>query len=116
MKIIKQFIFIILIFYVNNQVPYNYSINSCGKIVGYGMPNSFDDCRDPPEFCCFVHLVNSKNNSDFKKFCAIAPSKIEKSDIEEDIESYTGYILEELKCNAKFLNFEIILLLIIFLF
>ena len=106
MKIITQFILIILIFYVINQVPHYKSINSCGKI-GYDMPESFEDCKDPPEYCCFVHLVNS-NNSDFKKFCSITPSKIEKSDIEKDINSYTGYELVDLKCYAKFLNLEII--------
>ena len=115
MKIVKQLILINLIIYAINQVPPNKSINSCGKI-GYDMPQSFDECKDPPEYCCFVHLESSTNRSDFKKFCAIAPSKIEKSDIDKDIKSYTGYELVELKCYAKFLNLKIILLLIFILF
>ena len=115
MKIIKQFILIILIIYVINQVPRNKSINSCGKI-GYEMPQNSDECKDPPEYCCYVHLVNTSDPSDYKKFCAIAPSKIEKADIDSDIKSYTGYELVELKCNSKFLNMEIILLLIFILF
>ena len=115
MKIIKQFILVFIVFYVNNQVPPNKAINSCGKI-GYDMPVSFDDCKDPPEFCCYVHLAKPDNSSDLIKFCAIAPSKIEKSDIDDDIKSYTGYELVELKCNSKFLKLAIILLLIFILF
>ena len=115
MKGIKQFILIFFIFYVNNQVPRDYSINSCGKI-GYGKPQSFDDCKDPPEFCCFVSLQKTDNHDDNTTFCAIAPSKIEKSDIADDIKNYTGYELVELKCCSKFLNLEIILLLIFILF
>ena len=115
MKAIKQFILIFIIFYVYNQVPRDYSINSCGKI-GYEKPKSFEECRDPPDFCCFVSLQNPNNSSDNTTFCAIAPSKIEKSDIAEDIRNYTGYDLVDLKCCSKFLNVEIILLLIFILF
>ena len=114
MEIMKYLIVIILIIYANNQVPRDKSINSCGKI-GYDMPSE-SDCKEPPEFCCFVHLVNPNNASDFKKFCAIAPSKIDKNDIGSDIFTYTGYELKELKCNSNFLNLKILLLIIFILF
>ena len=111
----KEIILLFLFFFVKNQVPSNYSINSCGNL-GYLIPNKSADCIEPGEYCCFVHL---KKGSDEKKFCASAPNKITKSEIENDIKTYTEYELSELECNnANFIKniFGILFLLFFILF
>ena len=108
MKAIKVFILIILFLYVSNQVPEGYAINSCGKL-GYQMPNNKNDCEQPNEFCCFVYIQNKTDNSKNKRFCASAPTKILKSDIEKEILEYTDYKLVELECNNSiFLKIDIL--------
>ena len=116
MKLMKEFIFLIILFvYINNQVPGDKAINSCGDI-GYEMPGNSANCKGNNEYCCFVRL-KAKNSNTEKKFCATAPSKIEKADIENDINSLTDYTLEELICNnSKYLAIQILYLLIFILF
>ena len=113
MNAINEFILFVLLILVNNQVPSDKVINSCGK-TGYEEPDKVSDCVENGEYCCFVKL--SKGNS-IKRFCATAPSKITKGDIEDDINKYTDYTLEQLECNnSKFINiFNFIMFLSLFI-
>ena len=115
MKLIKQLIFLIILFiYINSQVPKDKAINSCGTVIGYAMPDNASQCKGNNEYCCFVRL---RKDDDEKRFCATAPSKIEKSDTENDINSLTDYTLLELTCNnSKFLAIQMLFLLNFILF
>ena len=119
MKVINLLILFLLFFFVNNQVPDNFAINSCGKITNYTQPSKKDDCADNTgEICCYVYL-KSKSSDKVKKFCASAPVKITKDDIENKIENYTNYTLEELEClNSKYIKniFGTVILLFFILF
>ena len=117
MKVIKVFILIIFFIYVNDQVPNGKALNSCGKNKDYTPPDKKEDCADNTgEICCFVELKH-KQDSSFKTFCAVAPSKIEKSDIEEKIYEYTDYNLTQLEClNSKYIKTGPLFLLLFILF
>ena len=116
MKLIKNCFLVILFFYVKNQVPQDRAINSCGSI-GYKMPTDKNECIQPNEFCCFVHLQSKTNSSQVKRFCASAPNKILQSDVEYEIYQYTDYELVELSCNfSKILSIDILFLLLFILF
>ena len=117
MKVIKVFILIIFFIYVNDQVPTGKALNSCGQKKDYTPPTKKDDCSDNTgEICCFVELKH-KQDSSFKTFCAVAPSKIEKSDIEEKISEYTDYNLTQLEClNSKYIQIGPLFLLLFILF
>ena len=117
MKVIEAFILIILFIYVNDQVPNGKALNSCGKNKDYTPPDKKEDCSDNiGEICCFVELTH-KQDSTIKKFCAVAPSKIEKSDIEEKISEYTDYTLTQLEClNSKYIQIGPLFLLLFILF
>ena len=119
MKVIKAFILIIFFIYVNDQVPTGKALNSCGKNKDYTPPDKKEDCADNTgEICCFVKLTKKQDSSSIKTFCAVAPSKIEKSDIEEKIYEYTDYNLTQLEClNSKYIQIGrplFLLLLILF--
>ena len=106
-------IIFLLCLFVNNQVPKDKSINSCGQH-DYNQPKSPDNCKENDEICCFVNMTNG---IDVKTFCASSPSKISKSDVEEEIFSYTGYNLVELKCNkGRYLNSFIYFFILFILF
>ena len=113
MKVINNLILIYSIVFINNQVPSNFAVNSCGKISNI-RPETANECIEEGEICCFVHL---KRDSKEKKFCALAPSKIQKDEVSNEIKSYTNYDLIELTCNNsdKIKNIFISLLLL-FLF
>ena len=113
MKFIKEFILIMLLFfYVNNQVPSGEAINSCG-IKNYTAPSSKDHCKEAGEICCYVSLT--KSDGTFKRFCASTPSMIDRADVEEEINSYTGYTLETLECNnSKYIKYISISILLMF--
>jgi hypothetical protein len=113
MKVINNLILIYSIVFINNQVPSNFAVNSCGKISNI-RPETANECIEEGEICCFVHL---ERDSKEKKFCAHAPSKIEKDEIKNEIKSYTNYDLIELTCNnADKINNIFISLLLLFLF
>ena len=96
---IKQYIIFLLIIFVKNQVPSEKAINSCGSKYNYEEPSE-TDCIEPDEVCCYVEMTKKIDTGTVtKKFCASAPSIISKSDIEEEIRDYTGYKLENFKCN-----------------
>ena len=88
-------------------------LNTCGNI-GYNQPGSANDCKEDGQMCCYVHIV--KGSEDIA-FCVNSPSEIEKDDVKSEIKEYTGYTLEEIKCNkSKFLyNSMIALIMIIFI-
>ena len=88
-------------------------LNTCG-ITDYSRPTSSDQCKEDGQMCCYVHIV--KGSEDIA-FCVNSPSEIEKDDVKSEIKEYTGYTLEEIKCNkSKFLyNSMIALIMIIFI-
>ena len=91
-------------------------LNTCGNI-GYNLPGSANDCKEDGQMCCYVHLTKAGNTPSDIKFCVNSPSEIEKDDVKSEIKEYTGYTLEEIKCNkSKFLyNSMIALIMIIFI-
>ena len=88
-------------------------LNTCG-ITDYSRPTSSDQCKEDGQMCCYVHIV--KGSEDIA-FCVNSPSEIEKDDVKSEIKEYTGYTLEEIKCNkSKFLyNSMIAMIMIIFI-
>ena len=88
-------------------------LNTCG-ITNYRRPNNADECKEDGQMCCYVHIV--KGSEDIA-FCVNSPSEIEKDDVKSEIKEYTGYTLEEIKCNkSKFLyNSMIAMIMIIFI-
>ena len=113
MKALTGVIFSLFLILVNNQVPSDKSINSCG-FRGYDSPSSAEQCKEEGEVCCYIYL---KKGTDEKKFCASSPSRITKQDIKEEIEEYTGYTLEQITCNnSKYIkNILVSLLLALFI-
>ena len=91
-------------------------LNTCG-INDYSQPGSADQCKEDGQMCCYVHLTKAGNTPSDIKFCVNSPSEIEKDDVKSEIKEYTGYTLEEIKCNkSKFLyNSMIALIMIIFI-
>ena len=117
MKAIEGVIFILLLILVNNQVPTDKSVNSCG-IKGYTPPTTASQCSEEGEVCCYVYLTKTIDTvTEEKRFCASSPSRISKQDIKEEIEEYTGYDLKELSCNnSKYIkNIIGSLLLVLFI-
>ena len=88
-------------------------LNTCG-INDYSKPTSPDQCKEDGQMCCYVKIVKDSTET---AFCVNSPSEIEKEDVESEIKEYTGYTLEEIKCNkSKFLyNSMIALIMIIFI-
>ena len=113
MREINKIFFIIFFILLNDNVTAEV-INTCGKI-GYNEPANSNECIEPNEVCCFVHLYKDTNQ---KKFCVSSPSKIDIDDVKGNIFDYTGYELKELTCNnSSFINNSLILyLLILFIF
>ena len=119
MKAITELlIFSIFFFYVNNQVPNDKSINSCGQIYDYTKPTNKDQCRgESGDICCFVQLALKADTTKKKRFCAAAPSMISKKDIEGKIEDLTEYTLEDIQCsNSKYIQIGCLFLLFFMLF
>ena len=115
MKVIKHLILIYSIVFINNQVPSNYAVNSCGKISNIP-PEKADECIEEGVICCFVHLKRESDSKE-KKFCAHSPSKIKSEEVSEEIKSYINYDIIELTCNNsdKIKNMLISLLFLLFL-
>ena len=115
MKVINPFILIYSIVFINNQVPEKFAVNSCGKMSNIP-PVDANECIEEGEICCFVYLKRETDNKE-KKFCAHAPSKIQKEEISEEIKSYINYDIIELTCNNAGIikNIFISLLLLLFL-
>ena len=113
MKAINSIIFIFILFIINTQGDTNV-INSCGKI-GYRQPDDASQCVQSGEVCCFVRIKIS--DSETRRFCASAPSKINIDDVKEEIKEYTSYEITGLSCNRAYFikNTILIPLLIIFI-
>ena len=80
----------------------------------YSKPTSPDQCKEDGQMCCYVKIVKDSTET---AFCVNSPSEIEKEDVKSEIKEYTGYTLEEIKCNKnKFLyNSMIAMIMIIFI-
>ena len=113
MKYFYKTIFLLSFFLSNINFADMNVLNTCGNI-GYNQPGSANDCKEDGQMCCYVHIV--KGSEDIA-FCVNSPSEIEKDDVKSEIKEYTGYTLEEIKCNkSKFLyNSMIALIMIIFI-
>ena len=95
MKLLFHILLIYFFAYVNTSVPPGKTVNGCGKM-GYEEPQKTEDCKDDYEICCYISL---KIDEGSKRFCFPAPEKMELDDVKEEIETYTGYEVESLKCN-----------------
>ena len=113
MKAINSIIFIFILFIIKAEDE-KQVINTCGKI-GYGQPKDASQCVQSGEVCCFVQIKIS--DSETRRFCASAPSKISIDDVKEEIKDYTSYQITGLSCNRAYFikNTILIPLLIIFI-
>ena len=93
---IKQYILFLLIILAKNQIPIDKVINSCGKIYNYSSPENADDCEEKGEVCCFIKI---QKDNEIKNFCLSAPTMISDSEIADEIKTYTGYNIQQFKCN-----------------
>ena len=106
---IKQYILFLLIILTKNQVPSDKVINSCGSIYNYSSPKDASFCVEKGEVCCFIQI---QKDNEIKNFCFSAPTMISDSEIAGDINTYTGYIIKEFKCNnSTFIKKTIIVIL-----
>ena len=114
MKYFYKTIFLLSFLLSNINCDPTKVLNTCGNI-GYNLPGSANDCKEDGQMCCYVHL--KKEDGTPVKFCVNSPSEIEKGDVESEIKEYTGFTLEEIKCNkSRFLyNSMIASLMIIFI-
>jgi len=112
MKYFYKAIFL-LSFLLSNISGTSQVLNTCG-ITDYRQPTSADECKEDGQMCCYVKIVKDSTPT---AFCVNSPSEIEKEDVKSEIKEYTGYTLEEIKCNkSKFLyNSMIALIMIIFI-
>ena len=111
--ILNKIIFILLFLSIKTQIPANKVLNTCGKKRDYGEPQP-SDCVQENEICCYISLITPSGAS--QKYCQFSPSIIEKSDVEKDIKSYTGYEIVEIKCNKSIFIKSKFWLLILFLY
>ena len=114
MKYFSKAIFLLSFLLSNINFVDGNVLNTCG-IFGYNEPTSAEQCKEDGQMCCYVHL--KKEDGTPVKFCVNSPSEIEKGDVESEIKEYTGFTLEEIKCNkSRFLyNSMIASLMIIFI-
>ena len=114
MKFFYKTIFSLLFLLSNINCDARKVLNTCG-VLGYTQPQNSDECKEDGQMCCFVHIT--KDDGTDVKFCVNSPSEIEKDDVESEIKDYTGFKLEEIKCNkSQFLyNSMIVSLMIIFI-
>ena len=116
MKYFYKTIFLLSFFLSNINFADMNVLNTCGNI-GYNQPGSANDCKEDGQMCCYVHLTKADVAPSGIKFCVNSPSEIDKEDVEREIKEYTGFTLEEIKCNeSQFLyNSMIASLMIIFI-
>ena len=112
MKLLFDIILICIFAYINSDAT-TQTINGCG-LKEYRSPTSAEECKDDFEICCYINLVDSKNNN-IKSYCFPAPEKLGKGDVDKEIEDATGYIVESLACfdfseNLKYMIGNLILI------
>ena len=59
------------------------------------LPTKAEDCKDSNEICCYIELTKK---SETVKFCFPAPDKMDQSDVDKEVNQYTGYTVESLTC------------------
>ena len=110
--ILNKIILILLFLSKKTQSADKKVLNTCGKIRDYSQPTEASDCEQKNEICCYIHI--KPPSGDPQKFCHSSPSIIEKSDVEKDIKSYTGYELLEIKCNKSiFIQYKFLLMILL---
>ena len=108
------FTFLLLFLKINSQIPSNKVINTCGKL-GYDPPSGPEECKEKGEYCCFLHIQNTKTTTEELKFCVSSPSDIDIDDVKSEIQSYTGYKILQLSCNkGQIIKDSITVLLVLF--
>ena len=88
--------FIIFVIIINCQS--RNVVNTCSGL-GYAEPNNPDDCKEDGEICCYVEITDDQSQS--LRFCVSSPSDIEMDDVKDEIKEYTGFTLQNLKCNKS---------------
>ena len=116
MKYLYKTIFLLSFFLSNINFADMNVLNTCGNI-GYNQPGSANDCKEDGQMCCYVHLTKAGNTPTDIKFCVNSPSEIDKEDVESEIKDYTGFTLEEIKCNESQFSYNSMIasLMIIFI-
>ena len=105
---------IVLISYINCQLFSNSKvINTCGYLETK-QPRNANECKEDGEICCYVEVRDPENNNQKLRFCVSSPSHLVKDDIKEEVKVYTGYILEDLKCNESKILINNIMKILIF--
>ena len=113
MKYFYKTIFLLSFFLSNINFADMNVLNTCG-ITNYEQPSRPEQCKEDGQMCCYVKIVKDSTPT---AFCVNSPSEIEKEDVKSEIKEYTGFTLEEIKCNeSQFLyNSMIASLMIIFI-
>ena len=76
-----------------------------------------NECKEDGEICCYVEVRDPENNNQKLRFCVSSPSHLVKDDIKDEVKLYTGYILDDLKCNkSKYLINDIMKILVFIIF
>ena len=109
--IINKIIFFLLFLSIIAQTTS--VLNTCGKKRHYHEPSP-SDCEEEDEICCYIHI--KPPSGDDQKFCHSSPSMIEKSDVDKDIKSFTGYEILDIKCNKSYFIKSMFLVMTLLLF
>ena len=97
MRHLKILIFGFIFFVIKINCERNV-VNTCSNL-GYSQPSSSDDCKEDGEICCYVEITDDQSQS--LRFCVSSPSDIEMDDVKDEIKEYTGFTLQNLKCNKS---------------
>ena len=95
--ILNKIIFILLFLSIKTQIPSGKVLNTCGK-KNYDKPEP-SDCKQEGEICCYISIKTPSGEN--QEFCHSSSYMIEKSDVDSDIKTYTGYEIIEIKCNKS---------------
>ena len=108
---------IVLKNYINCQFfPDSKVINTCGYLETK-QPRNANECKEDGEICCYVEVRDPENNNQKLRFCVSSPSHLVKDDIKDEVKLYTGYILDDLKCNkSTYLINDIMKILVFIIF
>ena len=110
--ILNKIIFFLLFLSIITQTTTSV-LNTCGKKRDYTEPAP-SDCEEEDEICCYIHIKPPSGGE--QKFCHSSPSMIEKSDVDKDIKSFTGYEVLDIKCNKSYFIKSMFLVMTLLLF